>query len=91
MSVSNQETPMFRITVRTVFSFLPEMRILHSFAPQIGQLNKRHGEKYKSLCGKWFCVGPTFGNDNEIDVGKEGFIKCKKCDGLHQKNFKGRV
>jgi hypothetical protein len=85
MSVSNQDCPLFRMAVRPVFSLSSENRNIHAFAPQVGELNKRHGERYKSLCGKWFCVGSTFGNDDDIDVTIEGFRKCASCVSLMPK------
>jgi hypothetical protein len=84
MSVSNQETAMFRVCVRAVFNpILPDRRVIHAFAPQVGILNKpRGGEKHKSLCGKWYVVGPTYGNDRSINIEEDGFRRCGTCDTL---------
>ena len=85
MGLSSQTKPVFRMSVRAVFSFASETRSLHAFARQVPAPNGRHTEKAKTLCGRWVCAGSMYGNDVDIDVSIEGFKKCKRCEQILEK------
>lgn len=94
MSVETQRGLVFRVTF-PAGAWVGPTRSVHGFRPQLEQRRRIRWNGgwasklvYRALCGRFAVVGPMLGNTPELEM-PEGYVKCRKCAGLAERQALG--